>query len=234
MARQARLSRPGLPHYVVQHGHNRQAIVRDDEDRATWRTILAEAVCAHQVALHAWALQDAAFHLVLTPAREGEASRLMQAVGRRYVAAFNRRHARSGTLWEGRFRSCLVQPGAELLGCMRLVDALGQGLEPGEQQEDLAWSSLAHHLGRQADPLLVDPPEFWALGNTPFEREAAWRGLIEAGLADSEVQRIAAAVQRGWPLGTAAFVHGLEAATGRPAAPRRRGRPPGRKLASAS
>lgn len=234
MARHARLSWPGLPHYIVQHGHNRQAIAQDDEDRAAWRVILGEAVSGHQVALHAWGLQETAFHLVLTPALEGEASRLMQAVGRRYVAAFNRRHARSGTLWEGRFRSCVVQPGPDLLGCMRLVDAVGHAPQSGDQQEEPGWSSLAHHLGRRADPLLSDPPEFWALGNTPFEREAAWRGLIDAGLAASEVQRIAAAVRSGWPLGSGAFVQGLEAVTGRPATPRRRGRPPGRKLASAS
>ena len=240
MARQARLSRPGLPLYIVQHGHDGQAIVRDDEDRAAWRTILEQVMPASRVALHAWALQDTAFHLVLTPLQEGEASRLMQLVGRRHAAAFNRRHARSGTLWAGRFRSCVVEPGAALLACMRQVDALGLGLDAQaaaktvETAETTKWSSLAHHIGQRADPLLTDPPAYWALGNTPFEREAAWRRLIEEGLPPAEADRIAGAVRRGWPLGSGAFVASLAAAAGRPVGPQRRGRPPGRKLASGS
>lgn len=232
MARLARLSRPGLPHCIVQRGHNRQAIVTDDEDRAAWRAILGAEVAAHGVALHAWALQDDAFHLVCTPAQPGDASRLLQALGRRYVAAFNRRHGRTGTLWEGRFRSCVVEPGRALLECMRWVDGLGRGVSDDAPVPAPAWSSLAHHLGQRADPLLSDPPEYWALGNTPFEREAAWRRLLDAGLPAAAAQRIADAVRRGWPLGSEAFVRALEVATGQPARPGRRGRPPGRKLAS--
>lgn len=225
MARLPRFPGAGLVHHVVQHGHNRQPIVVDDEDRRNWRALLGEALATTRVALHAWVLLPDHFHLVLTPAGEGDVGRLMQSLGRRYVSTFNRRHGRSGTLWDGRYRACLVEPGQEVLHSLRFVDAHLHRSGASEEQA-LAWSSLAHHLGRSRDPLLTDPPELWALGNTPFERQAAYAGLIEVGLPAGQVARIAAAVHRGWPLGSADFAAALAARTGRAASPRPRGRPP--------
>lgn len=224
MARLPRFPGAGLVHHVVQHGHNRQPIVLDDEDRHAWRTLLAEALATTRVALHGWVLLADHFHLVMTPAADPDVGRLMQSLGRRYVAAFNRRHGRSGTLWDGRYRACLLEPGDEVLMSLRFVDAHLH--RHGALAEDaLAWSSLSHHLGRGRDTLLVDPPEWWALGNTPFERQAAYARLIDAGLSAAQVARIASAVRRGWPLGSSGFTRGLEARAGRSAAPRPRGRP---------
>lgn len=224
MARLPRFPGAGCAHHVVQHGHNRQPIVLDDADRQAWRALLGEALATTRVGLHAWALLPDHFHLVLRPAADADVGRLMQSLGRRYVSAFNRRHGRSGTLWDGRYRACLLEPGDALLLGLRFVD--GHLHRHGASDEDaLAWSSLGHHLGRSRDPLLIDPPEFWALGNTPFERQAAYAALIEAGLPASQVERIAMATRRGWPLGSAAFVEDLAARAGRVAAPRPRGRP---------
>jgi putative transposase len=224
MARLPRYPGAGLAHHVVQHGHNRQPIVVDEEDRSNWRALLSEALATTRVALHAWVLLADHFHLVLTPKADGDVGRLMQSLGRRYVAAFNRRHGRSGTLWDGRYSSCLLEPGAEVLRSLCFVDTHPHRRGASEE-EALAWSSLAHHLGRGRDPLLTDPPEWWALGNTPFERQAAYAGLVEAGLPEAQAARIGSAVRRGWPLGTPAFAATLAARTGRTAAPRPRGRP---------
>ncbi|MEN9418213.1 MAG: hypothetical protein RI988_1833 [Pseudomonadota bacterium] len=229
MARLARFPGEGLAHHVVQRGHNRQPIILDDEDRIRWRALLAEAVATTRVALHAWVLLPDHFHLVLRPGAASDVGRLMQSLGRRYVAAFNRRHGRSGTLWDGRYRACLLEPGDEVLRSLRFVDAhahrTGAPMPDPSGEGGLAVSSLAHHIGRDRDPMLTDPPEFWALGNTPFERQAAYASLIEAALPPTEVARIAAAIRRGWPLGSPAFVAALAHRSGRPASPRPRGRP---------
>ena len=225
MSRLPRFPGAGLVHHLVQHGHNGKLIVLDEDDRRTWRALLGEALATIRVGLHGWALLPDHFHLVLTPRADGDIGRLMQSLGRRYVAGFNRRHDRSGTLWDGRYRASVLEPGVQVLVNLRFVDAQPhrQGASP---EEALAWSSLAHHLGRGRDPWLTDPAEWWALGNTPFERQAAYAGLMEAGLPAEEVARITAAVRRGWPLGSLGFIAGLASRAGRSASPRPRGRPP--------
>jgi putative transposase len=225
MARLPRISLPGHAHHVVQRGHNRQPIVLDDTDRSHWRQVLADAAVTHRVDVHAWLLLDDHFHLVLTPSTAEGLGRMMQSLGRRHAAEFNRRHGRSGTLWEGRYRSSLVQPGAWLADCMLYVESHPARTAAPGQGVEWPWSSLAHHLGAKRDPLVVEPAVWWGLGNTPFERDAAWRRRLEAALAPDAVQRITQATRRGWPVGDDAFLRGLEPLMGRPVAPRPRGRP---------
>jgi putative transposase len=133
------------------------------------------------------------------------------------VAAYNRRHQRSGTLWEGRFRCAVVEPGASRLAALQWVDGLSA--EPG-------LTSAAHRAGGVRDPLLSDLPEFWLLGNTPFEREAAWRQRLAEGLPAAESAGLRRAALGGWAVGSSDFQTAVAAAAQRPAAPRPRGRPP--------
>ncbi|MFM8768519.1 MAG: transposase [Rubrivivax sp.] len=231
MARLPRLSLPGHVHHVVQRGHNRQDIVVDDVDRARWKAFLTDAAVTHRVDVHAWLLLRDHFHVVVTPSQPQALGRMMQALGRRHAAEFNRRHGRTGTLWEGRFRSSLVQPGAWVLECMLFVEsheARLQGAAAQALQEP--WSSVGHHLGRGRDPLIVEPAAWWGLGNTPFEREAAWRERLEHLPSQAVVDRITAASRRGWPIADQAFLSQLAPLMGRPVVPRPRGRP-GRTLA---
>jgi len=226
MARLPRISLPGQAHHVVQRGHNRQPIVLDDEDRTVWRHLLADAAVTHRVDVHAWVLLDDHFHLVASPAEPQALGRMMQALARRHAAEFNRRHGRSGTLWDGRFRSSLVQAGRWVLDCMLFVEAHSARHQGSlEQTLQEPWSSVGHHLGRHRDALIVEAPAWWGLGNTPFEREAAWRARLEALLAPDVVGRITQASRRGWPLGDEAYLAQLEPAIGRSVAPRPRGRP---------
>ena len=109
MARLPRLTVPGYPHHVIQRGNNRQRIFTDDADRQRLLALLAEYAAAFQVAVHAYVLMDNHFHLLLTPETVDGIPQMMQAVGRQYVRYFNDRHQRSGTLWEGRYRSTLIQ-----------------------------------------------------------------------------------------------------------------------------
>lgn len=233
MARLTRLSLPGLPHHVMQIGHSRLPIFVDDDDRRAWCEHLREASLVAKVDVHAYVLMDNHVHLLATP-REAAASlsMMMQSLGRRYVAGFNRRHGRSGTLWEGRFRAALVDPDERLLPCMRYVDshALRSGLVASAA--DYRWSSCAHHLGRLRDPLVADPACYWALGNTPFEREGAYRSYLDEGVALAEARAISSATRRGWPIASDSARQRFAAQLGRDATPRPRGRP--RKAAPAA
>jgi len=219
VARLPRLVVPGQAHHLVQRGHNAQKVFIDDEDRELYLSALRDALRAHAVVLHAYALLDDAVQLLLRPPSEAALSRMVQAVGRRYVAAFNRRHARSGTIWEGRFRAGVVQPGRPTLQSLLLIDAL-----PSPRTG--RWSSAPHRLGLCRDPLVSDPPEYWQLGNTPFEREAAYAALLAQGLDEAVARRIEHAAANGWALGSPQFLAEMAQQSGRPVRPRARGRPP--------
>jgi len=197
VARLPRLVIPGHAHYVVQRGHNGQPVFADEADRRSFLVCLREAVRDNALALHAYALNDADVHLLVTPPDEGALSRAIQQVGRRYVSAYNRRHARRGTLWDGRFRCGVVEPGPHRLAALLLVDG-----QPGQ-------TSAAHRTGGTREAAIEDPAEFWLLGNTPFDREAAYRTLLVQGVAPAMAEAIARAAAGGWVAGSARFVHSL-------------------------
>lgn len=215
MARLPRLVLAGQPHLVIQRSVDRRAAFADAEDRARFVDVLREALAAERVQLHAYALLGHELRLLVTPPEAHSLARLMQAIGRRYVAAYNRRHGRSGTLWDGRFRAGPVEPGEPLLAAMAWV-------EQGEDASDA--TSAPHHLGASRNTLITDPPAYWRLGNTPFEREAAWRERLTHGVAAADAARLRRAALGGWAYGSAAFVEAGTVA-GRPAGPRPRGRP---------
>lgn len=225
MARQPRLVVAGLAHHVVQRGHSGQPPFADDADRREYLAALDEACRARGVAVLAYALLADEVHLLLVPPDAGALAGAMQALGRRYVAAFRRRHGGSGTLWDGRFRAGVVEPGPRTLDVLRLIDALPVRRGLAASPESAAWSSAPHRLGQVRDRLLAEPPEVWTLGNTPFEREAAYRRLLERGLDPAFEQRLEHAARHGWAVGSDAFLAGLAERAGRAVRPRHRGRP---------
>jgi putative transposase len=216
VARLSRLVLAGQSHYLIQRGHNGQCVFADAADRAAYTAALRETAAAEQVQIHAYALLDTEVQLLATPAQAPALGRLMQALGRSYVGAHNRRHGRTGTLWDGRFRCAVVEPGETRLLVLRLID--GAAADPG-------LGSAGHRSGGAHDPLLVDPPEYWQLGNTPFEREAAYGALLATGVPLARAQMLRAAALGGWAAGTPAFAARVAEACARPALPRPRGRP---------
>ena len=225
MARQARLALPGHPHHLLVRGNNRQAIFFDDEDRRRLLRQLGEVVREHALALHAYVLMPNHLHLLATPHSAEALGRAVQSLGRRYVGAFNRRHERSGTLWEGRYRAHAAGGAANVLACMRFIELNPQRVGLAIGLDEYPWSSLVHHLGGPRDPMITEPPAYWALGNTPFDREASYRDWVEQGVTPAEVQRMVAALVSGRPLGDASYIAELEKLTGRSLVPSRRGRP---------
>jgi putative transposase len=225
MARLPRITADGLPHHVILHGHDGGRIVADDFDREAWLALLRDAAATERVALHAWVLLDDHCHLIATPPQAAGLSRMMQALARRHAAAFNRRHGRLGTLWNGRFRCALFDPAEWMLDLLRFVETHPQRAGLVADAADWRWSSLAHHLGQRLDGFIAEPAAYWNLGNTPFEREAAYRRWIEQPFAPGRVARITQDTLRGWPLAGADF-YAAHAALGAAIPQRRlRGRP---------
>jgi putative transposase len=226
MARLPRLTVAGYPHHVIQRGNNRQDIVRSDADREFLLDVLSENARKHQVAFNAYVLLDNHFHLLLTPVTADGVPKMMQAVGRRYVRYFNDLHGRTGTLWEGRYKSTLVQRERYLLACMVYMDLnpvrAGVVVDP----KNHPWSSHRHYIGQAPDRRISTPAEYWALGNTPFAREAAYTELVRTGQSVAEQGAITDATLHGWALGDAVFSAELEKRTPRRTTRGRAGRPP--------
>jgi putative transposase len=225
MARLPRLALAGELHQVALRGHNGTAAFLDEADRADFLRMLQQAAQEQGVAVHAYVLLDAEVRLLATPSRDESLSRLMQSLGRRYVLAFNRRHHRRGTLWEGRFRSSVIEGTAWLLDATLRLECLPveQGLSAAPA--DWPWSSARHHLGRIRDPVVTEHGAYWTLGNTPFERESAHALLLAQGAAAARTDALDQALQRGHALGSGAFLARLSESTTRPLTARPRGRP---------
>ena len=228
MARAPRLALAGELHYLIQRGHNGQAVFADDQDRTTYLSMLHDTAVQYGVAIHAYSLLHAEVHLLATPTEAHALSRLMQSLGRRYVAAYNRRHGRSGTLWSGRFRAAPIDGAA--LGKEALVHVESLPVRAGlvAAAEDWPWSSAAHHLGRRRDPLVAEHMSYWAFGNTPFERELAHADKLGEGVPDGLSESLTAAALRGSALGPAPYRARVELETGHRGPLRPRGRPVGR------
>ncbi|MDB5824522.1 MAG: transposase [Herminiimonas sp.] len=225
MARHPRLVVPGYAHHVLQRGVSGQALFSDDDDHAAFLAWLQEGARRFSVAIHAYALMPHAVQLLATPIDAEGFGRMMQWIGRHYVPWFNRRHGRAGALWSGRFKATVLDANAYLLPCSIFVERMptAQGLI--EDPVRYRWSSCAHHANGVADAVVTDHSLYWSLGNTPFEREAAYRELLDKALTDDMGNLMAAATERAWAIGSTTFVDMLEKQMQRPVVPRPRGRP---------
>lgn len=226
MARLPRLSIPGYPHHIIQRGNNRQAIFLGPADHQRMLDLMDEHARQHGVAIHAYVLMADHFHLLVTPGDGEGLSRMMQAVGRRYVRYFNDAHGRSGTLWEGRYRSTVIDAQDYLLPCMAYMDLSPVRAGLVAQARDYAWSSHGHYAGLRTDRMLTPHPLYWQLGNTPFAREAAYSQQIQDGISARQQQALSDATLAGWALGGPDFLAELQKKTDRRLSKSRPGRPP--------
>ncbi|MBK1700410.1 transposase [Thiococcus pfennigii] len=227
MPRKQRFFLPDIPAHVVQRGHNRQPVFFADEDRLAYLSWLKEGAERYCCDIHAYVLMGNHVHLLITPDDSESISRLMQYVGRRYVPHVNRRYGRSGTLWEGRFRSSIIETQTYLLACHRYIELnpvrAGIVAMPG----DYRWSSYRCNALGLRDGLLVAHAEYLALGRTDDERRAAYRGLF-GGADDGEGDlngQLRACLRSGTPLGEDDFCVGVEQTLGRRIGQVARGRP---------
>lgn len=226
MARLPRLTLPGYPHHIIQRGNNRQAIFATPADDQLLLDLMLENASKFEVHVHAYVLMSNHFHLLATPQTADGLPKMMQAVGRSYVRHFNRSQQRTGTLWEGRYKSTLIQTDRYLLACMAYIDLNPVRAGLVAQPQDYPWSSHRHYLGLTVDRLVKPHALFWALGNTPFAREAAYAEMVRAGIHPVQQAALTASVLHGWALGEPDFVADLQKRTQRRVAKGSAGRPP--------
>ena len=225
MARLPRLIIPGQPHHLIQRGAGRQPVFLDDEDHQRFLRHLKEGARQFKVAIHAYVLMSNHFHLLVTPDDATGLARMMQWVGRYYVPYFNLKYARNGTLWQGRYRTAVIDSERYFLLCSRYIELNPVRAGLVAAPADYAWSSYRHHAGLASDSLIAEHPLFWALGNTPFAREAAYRHLIEQTLSAKDATALTEATLKGWAVGSDKFKQTLEKQTGQRVAPIKAGRP---------
>lgn len=226
MARQPRLIVPDIALHIVQRGVDRQDCFSEETDRLVYLSLLRELCAETRCAVHAYCLMTNHVHLMLTPATDDGPSVLMRKVGQRYVPYFNRRYGRTGTLWEGRFKSCLVESARYVLGCHRYIECnpvrAGMARDPGEYP----WSSHHGNVGLAVDVLLTPHAEYMALGLTASAGRAAYRSLFDTPQDPAVVQAIREATNGGYPLVGEALKRKLAKHARRTLEPRKPGPPP--------
>jgi putative transposase len=212
MARWPRIVAAGMPMHITQRGNDRIDTFRCDEDFARYHRCLHEVNANAGCTIHAYALMTNHIHLLLTPTSRGSASSLMRRVGCRYVHYFNRRYHRTGTLWEGRFRSSLVESRSYFLQCSRYIDLNPVRAGIVRDAADYKWSSfrcLAHGV---PDALVRPHGEYLNLGTTAMDRRAAYQEFCAFAAATREREAIRRATRGNTVFGTDAFADRLEAA----------------------
>jgi len=228
MARLPRFELAGVPQHVVQRGNNRLPCFLDDEDRQRYLQCLRQALLRFGCKLHAYVLMSNHVHLLLTPLEAGAVSRMMHTFARNYVGSFNGRHGRTGTLWEGRYKACLVDSGRYFLACSRYIELNPVRAWMVAQPSEYPWSSYGANAEGRANSLLTPHPEYLALDSDPAGRISAYRALFAEVLPDELVGEIRVHLAQQKVLGTDRFRSWVEERTGRFATVRPVGRPPGR------
>lgn len=225
MARQPRLDLPGTPQHVVQRGNNRLPCFLDNNDRRSYLHFLGEALDHTRCRLHGWVLMGNHVHLLVTPPVTGAVGEMMQRLGRSYVQLFNRRHGRTGTLWEGRYKASLVDNDRYLLQCLRYIELNPVRAALVDDPAAFPWSSCRDHLGLHFTSLLSPHPTWLGIGSTPEERSPCWRQFLAEAITDEEMTAIRITLQQQRALGSSAFLDLVEARTQRFAGTRPAHRP---------
>ena len=225
MARLPRYILPGQPQHVIQRGNNRQAIFGADGDYYFCLEKLQMAAEKHGCAIHAYVLMTNHVHLLLTPEKADSAGLMMKHLGQRYVQYVNRVYRRSGTLWEGRFRSCLTQSEDYVLACYRYIEMNPVRAGMVTHPRFYRWSSYHANGEGRNDALIVRHEQYLRLGRSDDARTEAYRELFSAHLDPELVSEIRMATNGNLALGSGRFQAQIEATLGRRASRGVAGRP---------
>jgi putative transposase len=216
---------PGVPQHITQRGNNRQVCFFEDADYRLYLSLLAAACQRHHCAVHAYVLMTNHVHVLITPQFADGVSLLMRDLGRDYVRQVNQAYRRTGTLWEGRFKSSLVDSEGYCLACYRYIELNPVRANMVAHPQEYPWSSFSvNALGRSND--LIAPHECWlALGPTDAQRRRSYLSLFEQTLDACSIESIRHAVRKGLPTGSDRFKSQIEAALSIKLGNGKRGRP---------
>ena len=205
MARRPRHIVPGQPIHLIQRGNNRQAIFFGDADYCVYHEALEDAAVHYGCAVHAYVFMTNHVHLLLTPYNRDGPSRTMQSVGRRYVRYINKTYRRTGTLWEGRFKSAIVDSERYFLTCSRYIELNPVRAGMVNSPQDYPWSSYRHNAQGQCDTLLEKHSVYLGLGSDNASRHAAYENLFRSALHPGELEQIRFATNTGSVIGNDQF-----------------------------
>ena len=225
MPRRPRLALPGVPLHLIQRGNNRQACFFAEEDYRFYLERLSEHAGKSGCRVHAYVLMTNHVHLLISADGAEAPGAMMKALGQRYVQYVNRVYRRSGSLWEGRFRSCPIQEEAYLLACQRYIELNPVRAGMVEHPADYPWSSYRANGEGEANPLIQAHGLYSALGQDASRRQPAYRELFRHELEPGLVDQIRRATNGNFVLGNERFAKEVEAVVGRRASPGKSGRP---------
>lgn len=223
MPRHARLRVAGIPFHVIQRGHNRQPCFFSVADRDYYLAELRQQAARHGVAVHAYVLMTNHVHLLMTSADADGIPELMKLLGQRYVRYVNQRQQRTGTLWAGRYRSCLVDTEGYLLVCHRYIELNPVRAGMVEHAGEYRWSSYRANALGEPGQLLSPHPVMESLGRDPADRHAAYRELFRNDLEPHVLEQIRASTNGGFALGSDRFQREMAERLRRRVRPLRRG-----------
>lgn len=225
MPRRARLSMPGIPWHIIQRGNNRTACFYADEDYQFYLDTLKEQSEKYNCSIHAYVLMTNHVHLLLTPHEVDSAALLMKHLGQRYVQYINRTYQRSGTLWEGRFRSCLTQSEEYVLACYRYIELNPVRANIVDHPRQYPWSSYLSNGEGRANELLTPHEQYLKLDRNELSRRKAYRALFKAHIDDDVDDQIREATNGNFVLGNTRFQEEIARALGRRVTKGKAGRP---------
>ena len=225
MPRQPRPIVPNVPIHIIQRGNNRLKCFFSDVDYLVYLDLLRNAAHRAECRLHAYVLMTNHVHLLISPTQRNGPATLMKALGGRYVQYVNRRYFRTGTLWEGRYRSCLVECERYLLVCHRYIELNPVRAQMVSHPASYAWSS--YRCNAHGDrSLLISPHDLYArLGPDPAAREIAYRALFETDLAPTTIDKVRRATNANLALGNKDFTDEITKLLGRAVTAQKSGRP---------
>lgn len=225
MPRLARVAPIGVPQHVIQRGNNRQVCFGGESDMAAYMNWLREYAKKFDVDIHAWVLMTNHVHLLCTPKNECAVSKMMQSLGRSYVRYFNYSYGRSGTLWEGRFKSCLIESESYLLEVYRYIELNPVRACMVNEPSEYKWSSYQSNALGKASSLRTAHVLYRQLGKSELERQESYRALFKVHVSERLITELRKATHSGLALGGENFVKQIEALSGKRVSPKRAGRP---------
>jgi putative transposase len=225
MPRRPRFHLHGVPLHIVQRGHNREPCFFAEEDYFSYLHWLKEALAEHECALHAYVLMTNHVHLLLTPKEAAAVPKLVISLGRRYVQYINRSYKCTGTLWDSRYKSSLVQADTYLLRCHRYIELNPVRAAMVENPAHYRWTSFRANALGQTDSSISPHEVYRSLGQSDAARQQAYRALFCAELDADAIEDIRLTLNQNQPLGNERFHAQIEQMTGTRREAKSRGRP---------
>lgn len=225
MPRRARVTLAGVPHHIIQRGNNRSACFYMDEDYENYLRWLEEYSYEYACQVHAYVLMTNHTHLLVTPKEPDGLANLMKRLGQRYVQSINRQYNRSGTLWEGRFKSCIVNEEKYLLGCYRYIELNPVRARMVEHPGSYPWTSYRANAQCEVSSLLTPHNVYTRLGSSKAARARCYRELFKISMPSKLIDEIRRSTNGNYALGSDVFRKEVAAMIGRRASPGKPGRP---------